>query len=82
MSDQQRFLAGLLLGAAAGAALALFLTSEKGKTLVAELKEDAETLGDRLRTETDEWEKQIEALLARGKTLLEEMEQKLKNAGA
>lgn len=82
MSDQQRFLAGLLLGAAAGAALALFLTSEKGKTLVAELKEDAETLEDRLRTETDEWEKQIEALLARGKTLLEEMEQKLKNAGA
>lgn len=82
MSDQQKFLAGLLLGAAAGAALALFLTSEKGKTLVAELKEDAETLTDRLRTETDEWEKQIEALLTRGKTLLEEMEQKIKNAEA
>ncbi|MEP7278290.1 MAG: YtxH domain-containing protein [Bacteroidota bacterium] len=46
MSDNSKFLAGILVGAAAGAAITLLLNSEAGKQVIAELKAAA---GDTLR---------------------------------
>ena len=42
MSNNKKFLGGLLLGAAAGAALAIFFSSDKGKEVVADAKPNFE----------------------------------------
>ncbi len=69
MLNNQKFLSGLLLGAAAGAAITIFLNSDKGKELVAEAK----ARFSNLNTELD-------SLLARGKVFLDEMEAKISEA--
>ena len=42
MSENSKFISGLLLGALAGTALALYLNSEKGKELIANLNIEAD----------------------------------------
>lgn len=44
MDGKSKFIAGLLLGAAAGAAVALFLQSEKGKEMMSTVKDAADDL--------------------------------------
>jgi gas vesicle protein len=47
MGDNSKFLAGIIVGAAAGAAVALLLNTESGKKVLADLKEAAgKTLRD------------------------------------
>ena len=47
MSDNSKFLAGIIVGAAAGAAITLLLNTESGKKVLADLKDTAEkTLRD------------------------------------
>ena len=47
MSDNTKFLAGIIVGAAAGAAITLLLNTESGKKVMADLKEAAgKTLRD------------------------------------
>jgi gas vesicle protein len=47
MGDNSKFLAGIIVGAAAGAAVALLLNTESGKKVLADLKEAAgRTLAD------------------------------------
>ncbi|MEO5685552.1 MAG: YtxH domain-containing protein [Chitinophagaceae bacterium] len=47
MGDNSKFLAGILVGAAAGAAIALLLNTESGKKLLADVKDMAgKTLQD------------------------------------
>ncbi|MFC4233218.1 YtxH domain-containing protein [Parasediminibacterium paludis] len=46
--SNKKFLGGLILGAAAGAAIALFLSSDKGKKLMADAKHQWADLGDEL----------------------------------
>ena len=47
MSDNSKFLAGIIVGAAAGAAITLLLNTESGKKVLADLKEAAgKTLRD------------------------------------
>jgi len=41
MADNSKFLAGLIVGAAAGAAIALFLNTETGKEWMAGIKDAA-----------------------------------------
>ena len=41
MSDNSKFLAGIIVGAAAGAAITLLLNTESGKKVLADLKEAA-----------------------------------------
>lgn len=48
MKGSNKFLAGIVLGAAAGVVVALFLKSDKGKELVANIKEKAEDLANDL----------------------------------
>ena len=41
MSDNSKFLAGIIVGAAAGAAITLLLNTESGKQVLADLKDAA-----------------------------------------
>jgi gas vesicle protein len=52
MKGSQKFLAGVLIGAAAGAAIALFLKSEKGQELLAKAKECTNDWADQIK---DKW---------------------------
>jgi len=44
MDGKSKFIAGLVLGAAVGAAVALFLQSEKGKEMMSTVKDAADDL--------------------------------------
>jgi gas vesicle protein len=76
MSNNQKFIAGLLLGAAAGAALVLYLNGEKGKELLSDLKEGAGKAEDGLKATFNEFDEAINNLFEKGKLLLADLEQK------
>ncbi|MES2003086.1 MAG: YtxH domain-containing protein [Bacteroidota bacterium] len=80
MNDNQKFIAGLLLGAVAGAALALFLKSEKGEELVADVKEGAAHAEDALKAKLHDFDTAVNELLEKGKSFIEDLEQKAKQA--
>lgn len=67
--SNKKFLGGLVLGAAAGAAIALFLSSDKGKKVVADAKTKLQDLGD-----------EIDSLINKSKVKLDEMESKISEA--
>jgi gas vesicle protein len=69
MSKTNSFLTGLLLGAAAGAAIVLFLNSEKGKEWVNDIKEGADSMKNDLTAMAD-------GLVEKGKAFVNEFEQK------
>ena len=69
MSNNQKILGGLLLGAAAGVAVTIFLNSDKGKEVLA----DAKARLNNLNIDFDK-------ILARGKVFLDEMEAKISEA--
>jgi gas vesicle protein len=57
MSDNSKFLAGIIVGAAAGAAITLLLNTESGKKVLADLKEAAgKTLRDLQNTAAEDAE--------------------------
>lgn len=73
MSGNQKLLAGLVIGVAAGAALALFLSSEKGKALLEKVKDT----GGKLTDDTfGQWKDSLDDLLKKGTDLVAEMEEK------
>lgn len=79
MTDNQKFLAGLLLGVAAGVGVALLLTqTEKGKSLVEDLKEETNDLKDSLASKLSEFDQSVNDLIAKGKSVIDEFEQKIK----
>ncbi|MGV3765422.1 MAG: YtxH domain-containing protein [Chitinophagaceae bacterium] len=49
MASNSKLLVGFILGAAAGAALGVFLTSDKGKELIADLKDAAGKFSDEVK---------------------------------
>lgn len=56
MGKQSNFLAGIVIGAAAGAAIAMLLQSDTGKQLVADLKDAAGKWMSDLEKDTDDTE--------------------------
>ena len=76
MSDNHKFIAGLVLGAVAGAALILYLNGEKGKELLTDLKDGAGKAEDGLKATFSEFDEAINNLLEKGKLLLQDLEQK------
>ena len=76
MSNNQKFVAGLILGAVAGAALILYLNGEKGKELLTDLKEGAGKAEDELKATFNEFDEAINNLFEKGKSLLQDLEQK------
>ncbi len=77
MNSNQKFWAGIFLGAAAGAAITLFLSSDKGKEVLAEAKETAEKFGEDIKTKLQNLDIEIKSVLEKGKTIAEEVENKI-----
>ena len=78
----KKFIGGLLLGAVAGAALALFLTSDKGEELVEDLKDAADQAADDAKEQWGNLQGELGTLLKKGKTFVEDLEHKIKKASA
>lgn len=76
----QKFIAGLIVGAAAGAAMALFLQSEKGKEIVEDIKDAAGDTGEKLKTRMQHFEQEVKDLLKKGKQFMDDLENKAKDA--
>ena len=77
MNSNQKFWSGIIVGAAAGAAIAMFLSSDKGKEVMADAKDTAEKLGNDLKSKLDDLEKQFRDLMEKGKAIAEEAENKV-----
>ena len=77
MTDSQKFIAGVILGAAAGAAITVFLNSDKGKEILADVKDIAQDTSESLRSRLDGFEKEVKSLLQKGKQFIENVEQRL-----
>ena len=80
MTTNQKFLAGIILGAAAGTALALFFSSDKGKEVLADAKDTAEKLGEDIKSHLEVAEDKLNGLVQKGKEFVADLEQKVKDA--
>jgi gas vesicle protein len=80
MSESGKFLTGLLLGAAAGAAIGYFLQTDKGKETLSGLKDMAGKAGDQFKDAMSQVEKEVGDLVEKGKGFAEDLEQKAKQA--
>jgi len=76
MTSGQKFLGGILLGVAAGVAIALFVNSDKGKELMNDLSDAAGDAGDKLKNKYAEYEDQVKDFIKKGKSFLKDMESK------
>ena len=77
MNDNNKFVAGLLLGVLAGAALAVFLHSEKGKQILGEVKDEADKVQADLNTKLKDFDIAVNDLLEKGKSFLNDLEKKV-----
>lgn len=82
MTDNQKFMAGLLLGAVAGAALALFLKTEKGQELVNDVQEGADKVQEELKEKLHGFDTAVNDLLQKGKSFINDLEQKSQQTNA
>ena len=80
MNNNQKFWSGLLLGAAAGAAIALLLNTDKGKEVLADAKDKAEKMGNDLKLRLENLDKELNSLVEKGKVIAEEIENKVTEA--
>ena len=71
MNDKEKFLAGLILGGLAGAALTLFLSSNKGKEMVNDLKTKSGDLQEDVKVKVAEFETAMESLLDKARKVTE-----------
>ena len=78
MSDNKKFLAGLVLGAAAGAALAIFLSSDKGKEVMEDAKETAGDWAENIKNKFENLGKEVNELVEKGKSFAGEVENRAK----
>ncbi|KYP16503.1 YtxH domain-containing protein [Flavihumibacter sp. CACIAM 22H1] len=76
MNDQSKFIAGLLLGAAAGAALAYLLTSDKGKELVSEFKSAAAAAGEDVKATAQQLETELNEAVEKGRQWASDLQSK------
>lgn len=76
MGGSSKFLAGVLLGAAAGAAIAIFLNSEKGKEFVEDLKSAAGRAGDELKDAASRFEEEVASVVEKGREYADNLGQK------
>jgi gas vesicle protein len=71
MNDKEKFLTGLILGGLAGAALTLFLSSNKGKEMVNDLKTKSDDLQEDVKEKVAEFETAMETLLDKARKVTE-----------
>ncbi|HEY4149602.1 MAG TPA: YtxH domain-containing protein [Chitinophagaceae bacterium] len=79
MLGSSKFIAGLLVGAAAGAAVVLLLNSDKGKEIIDDLKAAADKAGDELKEAAARVESELSAIVEKGKEYAENLGQHVKD---
>ncbi len=57
--SNSKFFAGVILGAAAGVALAMFAQSEKGQQVIADIKSAADKAGENLKNKYNDLKDQV-----------------------
>lgn len=82
MNFLSKFMAGVVLGAAAGAAAVLFFQSEKGKEILSDLKDAAGDAGANLKDNLKNFEEEMQDLMKKGKKFVDDLEKKAKDAAA
>ncbi len=82
MNILNKFVAGVVLGAAAGVAVAMFLQSEKGKEILSDIKDAAEDAGSNLRSNLKNFESEMNDLIKKGKKFVDDLEQKAKKTAS
>lgn len=75
-----KFIAGLVVGAAAGAAMAVFLQTEKGKEFMNNVKDTAGKAGDNLKEKMQNLDDEFAALLKKGKQFVQDLESRVKSS--
>jgi gas vesicle protein len=78
MNILNKFVAGLVLGAGAGAAIAMFLQTEKGKEILSDIKDT----GTNLRSNLKNFETEMNDLVQKGKKFVDDLEQKARKAAS
>lgn len=71
--DNQKLLTGLILGAAAGSALTIFLQGESGKKLLSTIKDTAKSTGEEVKEGISTAQTGLESLFNKGRKFLEEL---------
>ena len=71
MNDKEKFLAGLILGGLAGAALTLFLSSNKGQEMVNDLKTKSDDFQEDVKVKVAEFETAMESLFDKARKVTE-----------
>jgi gas vesicle protein len=82
MSDNTKFITGLLIGAAAGAALAIFFSSDKGKEILEDAKQTVDDITGNIKETAGKFEDELHKIIDKGRSFLEEWEQKATDATA
>jgi gas vesicle protein len=80
MTENQKFLSGLALGAAAGAAIAILLQSDKGKEMLDNIKDFASNTGDKMKDGLSGLTDEVSGLWGKAKNKTEEWNQTAQNA--
>ena len=80
MNTNQRFLSGIILGVAAGVAIALFAQSRMGKEMLSEVADAAGDAGQNLKNKFSDFEGQAKELLKKGKAFIDDLESRVKDA--
>jgi gas vesicle protein len=79
MNAGQKFLAGILLGVAAGVAIALFINSDKGQEIISDVADAAGDAKESLKNKYSDLEKHAKDLVKKGKSFLEDVQDKAKD---
>jgi gas vesicle protein len=82
MNFTNKFVAGLILGAAAGALVAAFMQTEKGKEILGNIKETAGDASDNIKSHWTNFEKELNSLLKKGKQFVDDLEKKAKDGAS
>lgn len=76
MANSTSFWIGLAVGAAASAALAIFLQSDKGQEVIDDIKDAADKAQDELKKTYSAFQDKLDKSLSKGKDLYDDIDKK------